>query len=160
MGECQNYLPAECDGIPQEKKEILTPEIAREHPRLRSIAEEISPLDKEAKIQLLIGRDVPELLKVRAFKNSPKGAPWTQKLALGWTISSQTCLDLTDRPIHTQAKRTRIMRDEIVDTTSTDDLTPYNLSAHAAYTAANTGAEYDSQMSQYIEFPRRFHRSP
>lgn len=133
----------ECDGIPQEKKEIPTPEIAREHPHLRSIAEEIPPLDKEAKIQLLIGRDAPELLKVRAFKNGPKGAPWAQKLALGWTISGQTCLDLTDRPIHIQAKRTRIARDEIVDTTSTDGLTPYNLSAHAAYTAANTGAEYE-----------------
>ena len=70
----------ECDGIPQEKKEIPTPEIAREHPHLRSIAEEIPPLNKEAKIQLL---------KVRAFKNGPQGAPWAQMLALGWTISSQ-----------------------------------------------------------------------
>ena len=133
----------ECDGIPQEKKEIQTPEIVREHPHLRSIAEEIPPLNKEAKIQLLIGRDAPELLKVRAFKNSPKGAPWAQKLVLGWTISGQTCLDLTDRPIHIQAKRTRIVRDEIVGTTSTDELISYNLSAHAAYTTVNTGAEYE-----------------
>ena len=64
----------ECDGIPRDK-EKTTPEITREHPHLRSIAEEIPPFDKEAKIQLLIGRDAPELLKVRAFKNSPKGAP-------------------------------------------------------------------------------------
>ena len=133
----------ECDGIPQEKKEIPTPEIAREHPHLRSIAEEIPPLDKEVKIQLLIGRDTPELLKVRAFKNGPKGAPWAQKLALGWTISGQTCLDLTDRPIHIQVKRTRIVRNEIVGTTSTDDLISYNLPAHAAYTTANTGTEYE-----------------
>ena len=133
----------ECDGIPQEKKEIPTPEIAREHPHLRSIAEEILPLDKEAKIQLPSGRDEPQLLKVRAFKNGPKGVPWAQKLALGWTISGQTYLDLTDRPIHIQAKRTRIVRDEIVGTTSTDDLISYNLSAHAAYTTANTGAEYE-----------------
>ena len=82
-------------------------------------------------------------MKVRAFKNGPKGAPWAQKLALGWTISGQTCLDLTDRPIHIQAKITRIVRDEIVGTTSTEDLISYNLSAHAAYTAANTGAEYE-----------------
>ena len=73
----------ECDGIPQDKKGTPTPEIAREHPHLRSIAVEIPPLDKEAKIQLLIGRDAPELLKVRAFKNGTKGAPWAQKLALG-----------------------------------------------------------------------------
>ena len=45
----QKGLPTlnECDGIPQEKKEISTPEIAREHTHLRSIAEEIPPLDKE-----------------------------------------------------------------------------------------------------------------
>ena len=30
-----------------------------------------------------------------------------------------------------------------MDTTATDDLTPYNLSAHAAYTAANIGAKYE-----------------
>ena len=55
----------------------------REHPRLRSIAVEISPLDKDTKIQLLIGRDAPELLRVRAFKNGAKGVSWAQKLALG-----------------------------------------------------------------------------
>lgn len=36
----------ECDGIPQDKKEIPTPEIAREHPHLRSIAVEIPPSTK------------------------------------------------------------------------------------------------------------------
>lgn len=76
----------ECDGIPQSKKGIPTPKIAREHPHLMSIAVEIPSLDKEAKIQLLIVRDAPELLKVEALKNGPKGAPWAQKLALGWTI--------------------------------------------------------------------------
>ena len=101
----------ECDGIPQDKKEIPTPEMAREHPHLRSIAVEIPSLDKEAKIQLLIGRDAPELLKVRAFKNGPKGAPWAQKLASGWTISGQTCLDLKDGPIHVQTKRTSVVTD-------------------------------------------------
>ena len=89
----------ECDGIPQDKKEIPTPEVAREHPHFRSIAAEIPPLDKEVKIQLLIVRDAPELLKVRAFKKGPKGAPWTQKLSLEWTISGQTCPDLKDGPI-------------------------------------------------------------
>ena len=72
-----------CDGIPQDEKEISTPEIAREHPRLRSIAVEISPLDKDANIQLLIGRDAPELRRARAFKNGAKGVSWAQKLALG-----------------------------------------------------------------------------
>ena len=133
----------ECAGIPQDKKEIPTPEIAREHPHLRSIAVEIPPLDKEAKIQLLIGRDAPELLKVRAFKNGPKGAPWAQKLALGWTISGQTCLDLKDGPIHVHAKRTSVVTDSEVDVASTGDLIPFNLITHVARTGVNKGAEYE-----------------
>ena len=66
----------ECDGVPQDKEEIPTLEIAMQYPHLSSIDDEIPPLDSEAKVQLLIGRDAPELLKVRAFKNSPKGSPW------------------------------------------------------------------------------------
>ena len=123
----------ECDGISQDKKEIPTPEIAREHPHLRSIAVEIPPLDKEAKIQLLIGRDAPELLKVRAFKDGPKGSPWAQKLALGWTISGQTCLDLKDGPIHVQTKRTSVVTDSEVGVASTEDLIPFNLNPRSSH---------------------------
>ena len=133
----------ECDGIPQDKKEIPTPEVAREHPHFRSIAVEIPPRDKEAKIQLLIVRDAPELLEVRAFKKSPKGAPWTQKLSLGWTISGQTCPDLKDGPIHVQAKRTRFVTDRDVDVASTDDLISFNHTTHVARTGVNKGAEYE-----------------
>ena len=133
----------ECDGIPQDKKEIPTPEIAREHPHLRSIAVEIPPLDKEAKIQLLIGRDAPELLKVRAFKNGPKGAPWAQKLALGWTISGQTCLDLKDGPIYVQAKRAGVVADRDIGVAFTDDLTSIDPATHVARTGVNKEAEYE-----------------
>ena len=118
------------------------PQRSQESPHLRSIAVEI-PLDKEAKIQLLIGRDAPELLKVRAFKNGPKGAPWAQKLALGWTISGQTCLDLKDGPIHVHAKRTSVVTDSEVDVASTGDLIPFNLTTHVARTGVNKGAEYE-----------------
>ena len=51
--------------------------------------------------------------------------------------------DLTDRHIHVQTQRTRLVRDEVVDTISTDDLISYNLTDHASHTAANTGAEYE-----------------
>lgn len=44
--------------------------------------------------------------------NAPKEAPSAQKLMLGWTMSGQTCLDLMDRPIHLQAKRTCVDRQE------------------------------------------------
>ena len=75
-----------------------------QYPHLSSIADDIPPLDSQAKVQLLIGRDEPELLKVRAFKNGPKGSPWAQKLVLGWTISGQACLNLTNGPIHVCAR--------------------------------------------------------
>jgi len=90
----------ECDDVPQDMEEIPTPEITMQYPHLSDIADEIPPLDDQAQVQLLIGRDAPELLKVRAFKNGLKGAPGAQKLVLGWTISGQACLDLTDGPIH------------------------------------------------------------
>lgn len=69
--------------IPQDKREIPTPEIARRFPHLQEIAEEIPSFDVNAGVHILIGRDAPELLKVRAFKNGPRGAPWAQKLDLG-----------------------------------------------------------------------------
>jgi hypothetical protein len=63
----------ECDSIPRDKREIPTPELVRKFPHLQEIAREIPPLDPKAQIHLLIGRDAPEILKVRAFKNGPKG---------------------------------------------------------------------------------------
>ena len=66
----------ECNNIPEDKREIPTPEIAKQFGHLRDISEEIPPFDNEAKVQLLIGRNTPELLKVRSFRNGPNGTPW------------------------------------------------------------------------------------
>lgn len=149
----------EYDGIPQDMKEIPTPEIAREHRHLGSIAEEIPPFDEEAKIHLLIGRDTPELLKVRAFKNSPKGAPWAQKLALEWTISGQTCLHLKDRPIHVQTKRTCVVTD--YSRTWMYILLPIwfpLMSQHIQHVTQEVQEKsQDSRMSKYTSLPRKFH---
>ncbi|KAK2549568.1 hypothetical protein P5673_029955 [Acropora cervicornis] len=68
--------------------------MARRFPHLRDIANQIPQIDENAEIHLLIGRDAPELLKVRDFRNGPRGAPWAQKISLGWTIIGQMCLDL------------------------------------------------------------------
>ena len=70
----------ECDHIPRDKSEIPTPEIAREFSHLKKIADQIPPLDQDANIELLIGRDAPELLKVRDFRNGSKGAPGPKTL--------------------------------------------------------------------------------
>ena len=71
-----------------------------QYTHLRDIADEIPPLDSRAGVQLLIGPNVPELLKVRAFHNDPNGTPWAQKLAVGWTICGQACVDHQGGPIH------------------------------------------------------------
>ena len=99
----------ECDSIPHDKREIPTPEMARRFPHLHEIAGEILPLDPNADIHLLLGRDAPELLKVREFKNGPKGAPWAQKLSLGWTIIGQMCLDIVGGRAHVLACRTSLL---------------------------------------------------
>ena len=46
----------ECDEIPNDREEIPTPEIARVHPHLRQVADEIPRLSKQADILLLVGR--------------------------------------------------------------------------------------------------------
>ena len=100
----------ESEHIPQDKKEIPTPEMARKFPHLASIANKIPPLDPDTDVHILIGRDAPELLKVRAFVNGPRNAPWAQKLLLGWTISGQLCLNLNNRSVHVHARRTHLER--------------------------------------------------
>ena len=106
----QAELPTlvECDSVPQDKREILTPEMARRFNHLREIAEEIPPLDQNAGIHILIGCDAPELLKVRAFKNGATGTPWAHRLDLGWTITGQMCLNLAGGPAHVIAHRTAV----------------------------------------------------
>ncbi|KAK3727498.1 hypothetical protein QZH41_018364 [Actinostola sp. cb2023] len=101
----------ECENVPSDKREIPNPEMARRFSHLRDIADEIPPIDESANIHILLGRDAPEILKVRAFKNGPRGAPWAQKLLLGWTVSGQTCLDLVNEPVHVRARRTKIVSD-------------------------------------------------
>lgn len=80
----------ECDHIPRDKSEIPTPEIAREFSHLKEIADQIPPLDQDANIELLIGRDAPELLKVRDFRTDPK-VPLGPKRSSNYEIT--TCLN-------------------------------------------------------------------
>ena len=110
----------ECAHIPQDKSEIPTPDMVRRFDQLKNVADHIPPFDPHAKIQILIGRDAPELLKVRVSKNGPKGAPWAQKLDLGWTISGQVCLNRMGGPFHISARRTTLSTPEPL--TRADDL--------------------------------------
>ena len=111
----------ECDNIPKDKSEIPSPEIARKYVHLRNVAKEIPPLDNEAEVQLLIGRNAPELLKVRAFRNGPNGTPWAHQLAVGWTICGQACIDRQGGPVHIGTHRT-ICYDEPDPTSLSSDV--------------------------------------
>ena len=95
----------ECNNIPKDKREIPTPEIAKQFDHLRDISEEILPFDNEAKVQLLIARNTPELLKVRAFRNGPNGTSWAHKLAVGWAICGQACIDRQGGAVHISTHR-------------------------------------------------------
>lgn len=120
----ESELPTliECNSIPRDKHEIPTPEMARRFPHLNDIANQIPQLDENAEIHLLIGRDAPELLKVRDFRNGPRGAPWAQKISLSWTIIGQMYLDLVGRPVYVRACRTSLLAaDSMEKLTETND---------------------------------------
>ena len=72
-------------------------------------------------MHILRGRDAAELLKVRAFKNGPKGGPWAQKPLLGWTISGQVCLNFQNQPVHIETKKNSVALD-ILDKTCKRDV--------------------------------------
>ncbi|KAK3103188.1 hypothetical protein FSP39_017159 [Pinctada imbricata] len=99
----------ECDDIPNETSEIATPEVAMSHPHLQSIAPSIPPLDTRASIQLLIGRDLPEVHHVKDQIVGPRGAPFAQKLALGWAIVGEVCLGQVHRPHTLNVNKTHVM---------------------------------------------------
>lgn len=88
----------------------------RRFPQLQEIAKEIPLLDSTAGIHLLIGRDSPELHKVREFKNGPKGA--LQALRLKVTISACE-LVLCPNKFTTKGSLTQTILDNNVFSTST-----------------------------------------
>ena len=77
-------LPQLVEGtnISEDKRKIATPKMARQCSHLKEIAHEIPPYDPKVNVEILTRRDAPELLKITAGRNGPKGASWAQKLDL------------------------------------------------------------------------------
>lgn len=88
----------ECNEIPDNRFEIPTPEAARHHSHLKSIAREIPALDNKAQILLLLGRDILRAHKVRKKVNGPHDAPFALKLDLGWVLVGDVCLGSSHMP--------------------------------------------------------------
>ncbi|XP_037609979.1 uncharacterized protein LOC119478948 [Sebastes umbrosus] len=99
----------ECDQLPDNRAEIPTPAAAMYHAHLKSLATKIPPLDPKAEILLLLGRDIIQAHKVLEQRNGPLHAPFAQRLALGWVIVGEVCLDGAHRPSPVNTFRTYIL---------------------------------------------------
>ncbi|XP_059847806.1 uncharacterized protein LOC132406319 [Hypanus sabinus] len=89
----------ECDGIMNNRTEILTPSAALHQPHLHHIAKHISELDPKAEILLLLGRDVIRVHKVRQQVNGPHDTPFAQRLDLGWVVIGGVCPEDVHKPM-------------------------------------------------------------
>ncbi|XP_040209336.1 uncharacterized protein LOC120940491 [Rana temporaria] len=98
----------ECDQLPNNREEIPTPEAARHYPHLSHIADYIPPLNKDVKILILLGRDVPRVHKIRELCNGPDDAPQAQKLDLGWVIIGEVCLDQSHKLLDVASYKTNV----------------------------------------------------
>lgn len=99
----------ECNAIPDNREEILTPAAARAHPHLEAITEKIPELDPEAEILLLVGRDALPLHKIHESRNGPRNAPWAQRLDLGWVVLGNACMDGAHKPTEISSYRTQVL---------------------------------------------------
>ena len=96
--------------IPGDRSEIPSPDLCEKFPHLRTLASSIPKPRDDVNIILLIGRNCPELLKVRESRNGPRGMPWAQRTNLGWTISGQVCMSGAKGKVHASVSRTVIFR--------------------------------------------------
>lgn len=99
----------ECNYIPDDCSEIPSPDIVQHFAHLKSVANEIPTIDPEAKILLLLGRDVLCVHKVREQRNGPYNAPYAQHLDFGWVIVGNVCLGSAHKPTAINTFRTSIL---------------------------------------------------
>ena len=95
-----------CDLIPNNPNEIATPEVAVNFSYLVSISHLIPAYDSSAKIQLPIGRDLMPAHYVLDQKIGKPHEPYAQKLALGWVIVGEACLDGVHIPTNVNSMKT------------------------------------------------------
>ncbi|XP_060745195.1 uncharacterized protein LOC132858752 [Tachysurus vachellii] len=99
----------ECNEIPDNRSEIPTPEVVRNHRHLKHLARYIPEPDHHIPIFLLLGRDMIRVHKAHKQVNGPPNAPFAQKLDLGWVIVGDMCLGKVHKPTFIQSYHTNIM---------------------------------------------------
>lgn len=108
-GLVSHFQHLECNQVPNNHSKIPTSNAALHHSHLKRIAGEIHPLDLEANILLLLGRDILRVHKVREQIIGPHDAPFAQRLDLGWVIVGDVCLGGAHRPSQVNAFKTSIL---------------------------------------------------
>ena len=102
-------LIVECDDIPNLRDEIPTPAVASRYPHLADVAKHIPPIDPNAEILLLIGRNVPSAHIVLDQRPGPNNAPFAQQTSLGWAVIGETCLNGVHIPPVVSASKTSFL---------------------------------------------------
>ena len=90
--ECVKLPPVytrEC--IPASDSQIPRPEVARKWPHLEPISDEIFPFQPKAKVSLLIGNNVPRVVRPRKIISGGEDESYAQKSILGWGIIGTVC---------------------------------------------------------------------
>lgn len=99
----------ECNQVPNNHSEIPTPDAARYHSHLKHIADRIPPLDPDANILLLLGRDILRVHKVRGQISGPGSTPFAQRLDQGWVVIGNVCLGGAHRPLQVGSYKTTVL---------------------------------------------------
>ncbi|XP_033991975.1 uncharacterized protein LOC117487461 [Trematomus bernacchii] len=99
----------ECNQVPNNRSEVPTPNAAHHHAHLKCIADEIPPLDPNADILFLLGRDILRVHKVREQISGPDNAPFAQRLDLGWVVVGDVCLAGAHKPLEVNSYKTSIL---------------------------------------------------
>ena len=74
--------------IPDTRKEIATPDVVKMHPSICKYADKFIPLDPDAKVTLLIGRDSHELMTTVTHGAT---TPVIHETPLGWAAVGIVC---------------------------------------------------------------------
>lgn len=108
---CKMNLPTliECSQVPNVRDEIPTQDIALHYSHLRDVARFIPPLDHDADIILLLGRDIIQAHHVLDQRIGYGNQPYAQKLHLGWAIIGETCLGKTHAPAVVNTYKTHLL---------------------------------------------------
>ncbi|CAG2227235.1 unnamed protein product [Mytilus edulis] len=94
-----------------ELPEIATLEVASAYSHLHRISSYLPPLDPSIKVELLIGRDIPEIHHVQEQITGDKGEPFAQRLALGWVVIGEVCLGKVHAPNKISVRKTHVLND-------------------------------------------------